>query len=281
LTLPAPVAEPRQITGKFNAHLKTALLLHADEAFWAGDHAAEGKLKDLITSKWQWIEFKGKEQIRIHNYIRLLITGNPNWLVPASHGERRHVVLDMGEEHMKDFPYFAAIDDEMANGGREALLYHLLHIDVSKIDLRDIPRTEALLDQQAETMTTEQGWWYDTLQRGVLPAGCEFSRHCPTDHLFERYLQRTTRQGARRKSSQTQLGIFLHKHVPGLRKPKLTYERLDNGLVDHGPVYVFPPLKECREAYAKHLQQTVKWDDPEADWVTEPCPNAFNRVERW
>jgi uncharacterized protein DUF5906 len=38
-----PIADPRFITGRFNSHLVSCLLLHADEAFWAGDHAAEGK----------------------------------------------------------------------------------------------------------------------------------------------------------------------------------------------------------------------------------------------
>jgi hypothetical protein len=44
-----PIADPRYITGRFNSHLVKCLLLHCDEGFWAGDKAAEGKLKDLIT----------------------------------------------------------------------------------------------------------------------------------------------------------------------------------------------------------------------------------------
>jgi Family of unknown function (DUF5906) len=72
------------------------LLLHADEGFWAGDHAAEGKLKDLITGETQWIEFKGKDLIRVRNYIRLFVTGNSEWLVPAGYGERRFAIFDMG-----------------------------------------------------------------------------------------------------------------------------------------------------------------------------------------
>jgi hypothetical protein len=266
------VSAPHLITGRFNAHLKATLLLHADEAFWAGDHAAEGRLKDLVTNDKQNIEFKGKEMIEVGNYVRLLITGNAEWQVPAGYGERRFFVFDMGEEHTKDFKYFAAIDAEMDNGGREALLYHLLNIDLSKINLRDIPQTKALLDQQIATMTPEQGFWYDPLSRGTLPAGCEEARSCPADHLFERYLQKATRQGARRRSLQTQFGTFLHKHVPGLMKTKLTYRRVGEhgyGFDERGPVYIFPPLKECRAAFAKKMKQSIAWDDPDADWVIE------------
>ena len=34
------VASPRYITGQFNSHMASLLVLHADEAFWAGDKAA-------------------------------------------------------------------------------------------------------------------------------------------------------------------------------------------------------------------------------------------------
>jgi hypothetical protein len=63
---------PRYITGRFNSHLADCLLLHADEAFWAGDHAAEGKLKDLVTGHDHFIEYKGKEPVRVQNFVRLL-----------------------------------------------------------------------------------------------------------------------------------------------------------------------------------------------------------------
>src|SRR4029079_7777191 len=48
------VSDPRFVVGRFNSHLVSCLLLHCDEAFWAGDHAAEGKLKDLVTGDHQF-----------------------------------------------------------------------------------------------------------------------------------------------------------------------------------------------------------------------------------
>jgi hypothetical protein len=151
------VADPRYITGQFNSHMISLLMLHADEGFWAGDKKAEGKLKDLITGDKHPIEFKGKEAFWIYNFVRLLVTGNPDWQVPAGFDERRFAVLDMGEAHRKDYPYFAAIDAEMAAGGREALLYHLLHeVDCTKVNLRQIPHTAALLEQKLETASAEQ-----------------------------------------------------------------------------------------------------------------------------
>ena len=128
----ALVADPRFVTGRFNSHLVSCLLLHCDEAFWAGDHAAEGKLKDLITGSHQFIELKGKEAIRVQNFVRLFVTGNPDWVILRGFRERCFGVLDVAEDHMQDLPYFAAIDAEMDNGNREALLYFLLHFDLQK-----------------------------------------------------------------------------------------------------------------------------------------------------
>jgi hypothetical protein len=273
-----PVADSRYITGRFNSHLVSCLLLHADEAYWAGDHTAEGKLKDLVTSPSQHIEYKGLETILINNYVRLFTTGNPNWLVPAGFDERRHAVLDVGEDKMQDKKYFAAIDAEMDNGGREALLYHLLNFDLTTVDLRTIPKTEALVEQQIASLTSEQSWWLDTLMSGELPWGCDVPNECPANRLFDRYITRATLQGARRKSIETQVGGFLMKHVPELRKSKAYYKRwnrLKDKMVDkRGSVYVFPSLKDCRAAFAGKMGAAIKWDDAEADWETEPPPDA-------
>ena len=146
------VSEPRYVTGRFNSHMISLLMLHADEGFWAGDKRAEGKLKDLVTGKTHPIEFKGKEAFWINNYVRLFVTGNPDWVVPAGFEERRFATLDVGDEHQQDYTYFAAIDAEMEAGGREALLYHLLfEVDCSKVNLRHIPHTTALLEQKLES----------------------------------------------------------------------------------------------------------------------------------
>src|SRR5205814_1636042 len=135
-----------------------------------------GKLKDLVTGDQHFIEPKGIDPIRLRNYIRLFVTGNPNWLVPAGFEERRFAVLDVAEEHMQDGAYFAAIDEEMRSGGREALLHFLLNFDLLQVNLRQIPKTAALLEQKIQSATPEQAWWLDMLQCGQLPDGA--AREC-------------------------------------------------------------------------------------------------------
>ena len=284
-----PVSDPRFVTGRFNSHLASCLLLHCDEAFWAGDHEAEGKLKDLITGQQHLIEFKGKEPVKVRNYVRLLVTGNPDWLVPAGLGERRFAVLDVGEGHIQDAAYFAAIDEQMDNGGREALLDHLLKFDLKGVDLRAIPKTAALLDQKISTLNPMQGWWLDTLTRGQLPGILphESSKGywtCPSASIFDLYLHHAQRQGIRRRSLEVQVGIFLKEHVPGLRKrPRELTETQGSGVHNVGTervrdnVYYFPPLATCRKAYAERLQQDIQWPEQSdwEDWPRNPLTEKF------
>ena len=103
------------------------------------------------------LEYKGVDPIRIRNFIRLFVTGNPDWMVPAGFRDRRWAIFDIGEDQMQDNAYFAAIDEEMNNGGREALLHYLLNFDLTQVNLRVIPKTAALLDQQIESMDAGAG----------------------------------------------------------------------------------------------------------------------------
>ena len=55
----------------------------------------------------------------------VIIASNSPFVVPAHIEERRFVCLEVGEDHMQEEEYFAAIDEEMRNGGYEALMYFL------------------------------------------------------------------------------------------------------------------------------------------------------------
>jgi hypothetical protein len=169
---------------------------------------------------------------------------------------------------MQDKAYFGAIDEQMDSGGREALLDHLLKFDLKGVDLRTIPETAALLDQKVSTLTPLQGWWLDTLTRGELPEllsddGPTGIGTCFVSSIFDSYLDHAQKQGVRRRSLEVQMGIFLNKHVPELRRR----ERVTEGLRDY--VYDFPPLAACRKAYADSLQQDIKWPE-NASWTEGP-----------
>jgi hypothetical protein len=272
------VSNLRHIVGNFNAHMVACLLLHSEEAFWAGDKQGEGRIKDLITGTHHPIEYKGKDVFMVDNQIRLLITGNPDWMVPASLEARRFAVFEISDEHQQDKPYFAAIAEEMNNGGREALLYELLNFDLSQVDLRTVPLTDALLDQKLESLSIEEAWWVELMQSGRLPRGMDDANACSSKALFEHYQETAQKRGTSRRSIETQIGKFLKRMVPGLQRRVLTYKlynsREDMHVRDEtGSTYEFPPLFECRAAFERLLNQKVEWTGPD-EWFDREAKTA-------
>ncbi len=262
----ALVADSRYIVGRFNAHLANCLLLQLDEATWGGDHAAAGKLKDLITGEWQYIEYKGKEPVKVKNYLRLLVTGNNNWLVPAGLEERRFAVLDMGDDRRQNHAYFQAIEDELDAGGRGKLLHYLLNLDLKELrDLRQIPRTAALAEQQVASMAPEQQWWLDVLHRGVLPGDERGVGEAPTHTLYEHYLERMQRVGVTRKHSETGFGIALKRMVPGLLRNRRSLTTMAG--TDRFYVYEFPSLVICRKEFERITGDSDPTQDTPSEWA--------------
>lgn len=257
------VDDPRYITGQFNAHMATCLLLQADEAVWAGDKAAEGRLKGLITSTMQQIESKGVDPIRLDNYVRVVMTSNEDWVVPAGKDERRFCVLDVNPRCAKNAAYFREMDAELDAGGREALLHDLLAFDLSKIDLRQFPRTEALLEQKIRSLDSIDQWWLGRLMDGTTTGdGREWLRDIPKKWLLGDYIATSERTGIKRKAAETELGMRLHKIVPGIRTARL--------YVDFSPserrrtwCFRLPDLNACREAFAAAMEQPIRWPDPD------------------
>jgi hypothetical protein len=145
------IAQSKHLTGHFNSHLLHCSVLHADEAFFAGDRSNEGVLKALITEPTILIEPKGIDPFAIPNCLHIIMSSNSDWVIPASAEARRYAVFDVDPVHMQDRPYFAAIVNEMENGGQEALLHLLQNRDLSHFDIRAVPQTGALAEQKAHS----------------------------------------------------------------------------------------------------------------------------------
>lgn len=161
----------RYLTSNFNGHLENCLLFVLDEAFWSGDKQAEGVLKDLITGQSHVIEHKGKEPYTVENCTRVCILGNEEWLVPATQDERRFAVFDVGDARKQDRTFFKNMREGMEAGGYSILLRYLMEYDLSKIDVNEAPKTDALLDQKISSLEPFHQWWHDCLTEGRLVGG--------------------------------------------------------------------------------------------------------------
>lgn len=254
-----PVDDPRYITGQFNAHMASCLLLQGEEAVWAGDKAAEGRLKGLITSEFQMIEQKGIDPIRLRNYVRLLMTSNEDWVIPAGADERRFCVLDVHPRCAQNHDYFAEMDDELARGGRARLLHDLLTFDISVINLRQAPRTQALLEQKLRSFDQIESWWYNRLLEGSPTRGMEgWPEWVPNAALFSDYVKAAEEIGVRRKRDPAAFGVKLGKLVPGLTRARPRIE-IEPGMAKRVWGLVLPPLEACRSAFEGLLGQSVDW----------------------
>jgi hypothetical protein len=128
----------------------------------------EGFLKGLITEHEIAIEPKNKNLFRVKNYLHIYMSSNSAWVVPAGINSRRFFVLLVSDQRLRDFAYFRALAHEMDNGGVEAMLWDLLHRDISCFDPREIPLTNELKTQQLLTLEVLPRWWIDVLDRGFL-----------------------------------------------------------------------------------------------------------------
>ena len=164
------VSRAEAVTGNFNRHLESTLLLQADEAYWAGAKSSEGALKDLLTNDRIQIERKGVDSYSAPNYTRVLFTSNENFVVPASLDERRFAVFDVGQSRQQDSEYFDGLDRWYKSGGASALIHYLRNFDLSNLNLRLVPQTMALQDQKLMTLDTVDSWILNCLQNGEIRA---------------------------------------------------------------------------------------------------------------
>lgn len=279
------IDDPKHLVGSFNSHMASCLFLQADEAVWAGDKQAEGKLKSLVTSSVHLIEKKGVDAVPIRNLIRLMMTSNNDWVVPAGPEERRFPVFDVGDGCMQDRAYFAKLHYELDHGGREHLLAYLLGFPLDEVDLNTLPRTEALFEQKVNSFEPHVAWWYDCLRRGGIVANQrEWPYEAASEAVYRSYETYAERLGVRRKLTPAQLGIALRKLVPppGLKAGKVYVEDPEYGPAGEvihnadGSVprkrvngYALPGLTKCRKAFEAFVRHDgIEW--PDDDLHTRP-----------
>ena len=256
------VSNLRHLVGNFNAHLHDALVLFADEVSWIGDRQAEGVLKMLVTEPFIPIERKGRDVITAKNHLHILIASNHEWVVPAEFDDRRFLVIDVSDEHVRDIEYFRAIVDQMKAGGLAAMLHDLQQLDLSGIDLRQAPATEALREQKRFSMTPQQRWWFEKLNSGELLPGHEnWPLEVLRENLHRDFVETMRSLAAKDGATPTELGIHLRKLLPS------GYPRKSQRMVElfpgHGKEkkwhWGLPCLSECRAHFDRLTRTEHEW----------------------
>lgn len=264
------VSSPKELTGSFNAHQEGRLLIQVEEAFFAGDKTTIGRLKTMITAPTVRIERKFMDSFSIANFARLLITSNEKWVVPADEGERRFMVLNVSTEHAQDRACFGSMMKQMLDeGGCERLLHHLKNEVAVDWDIISRPlATDALRDQQLQSMDPERRWMFDLLSTCAIPGDESGEGTARADDVYRSYQQFLQNHGAGRRASQESLGHFLRAF--GVKRRR---KRTDSAGRPY--FYDFPPLTECRATFALGLATPPKWDELVSEW--QPNDPLFGR----
>lgn len=148
-------ANASHITGQFNWHFRDKLFMIAEEGLFAGNSREDSILKELITGSSLLMEPKGIDAFQMENFLRIVIISNEEWVVNASSDERRYFVTEASNKYKDNILYFKAIIEQMENGGKEAMMYDLLHFEPQTEAgwdiLRQPPKTDALSQQVTQS----------------------------------------------------------------------------------------------------------------------------------
>ena len=235
-------------TGRFNYHLKDKILVFVDEAIWTGDKSAEGLIKGYVTESTMQIESKGVNAVDLRNHMRFIIASNNDYIVPSSHDERRFFVVDVSPHLRGNYEYFKSLAYQMGNGGREAMLYDLLQREHSMSNIRNFPRTEALLDQMMYSASTVEKFWYSLLTTGEMEA--EIIR----DEFYKQYCKFASQIRDRHPDIREVFGKKLKEMCQDIRDARPTINN------KRERVYQIPSLEVCRRLFEERVGMKIKWD---------------------
>jgi hypothetical protein len=245
-----PVSDSNMLTGQFTGHLQHCCFLFVDEAFWAGDHKAEGRLKSLITEPTITIRPLYVQGFQVRNMLHIMMASNNDWVVPAGHGSRRYAVFKVSDERLRDFPYFKDLNAEIDGGGTEAMLYDLLQMDLGEWHPKQIYETAALVEQKGHSLRGLDAWIEAMLQEGALPKPLpKYPNRCLSGDLLEaaKEFDRYTNSAKVAARLQAVLGVEAF-----------------NTKVARG--WAFPELAECRRLWASRNGGTWRWHRDAEEW---------------
>jgi hypothetical protein len=259
----------KHLTGDFNAELGNTVFLFADEAFNAKDKKANSILKALITEDTFTLEKKGVDAIMARNHLHIMMASNERHVIPAGLQARRYLVLEVSDAKIQDPEYFTPLWDGLENGGTEAMLFDLLHMDLGSWNpMHGVPKTTALVGQQADNLPTihrhvlsmlqsaqahgaiqtkspaTPGWVFISTARFMeafeLKKGCE--------QIVAKYLKHCCAEGP--------------KQAKPIRETNNTTGKQERGLW-------LPPLSEARRYFNVYTGVSFPYSTDGVDWETE------------
>ncbi len=261
----APLSSITELVSNFNYHLKNAVLIHANEALWGGNKKELGTVKAMITEQTCLIEGKGKDRIVVRNFKHVIMSSNEDWPVHLDPDDRRFLVIRVSEKHKEDHAYFKAIQEQLNEGGYEALLYDLLHEDLISYNPRKLPASADSFSIKMRSAESVHRYIYEALCEGAFYIGKipetdnpVWQSPIPKDSVYQDYVEWCKKNGEEIVSKEL-FGRILKK--------LLTVEDIRPGGETRQRCYKFTSKSKAQEDFSKAFKEDPYriFDDYEKD----------------
>jgi len=193
-----------------------------------------------------------------------VILSNEDWVVPASHDERRFAFFDVGDGRKQDQAFFGRMIEGMEQGGYAALMRYLMDYDFSGIDVNTAPVTPGLLSQKIESADPLRQFWYSCLRKGHIPetdydGGWPTPEGGPVKSVECQVIQDAFKREliTRRIKSRVPAEVAVGRTMASLGVPHRR-QRVDGKRVY---AYDVPSLKQCREKWDLVMGQPEEWPE--------------------
>lgn len=240
------ISSREHLTGKFNSHLARTVFLFADEAYYPGDKDVEGILKQLISEERMPTEAKFRDVGLSKNFLHIAMSTNQDWVIPAHEDSRRYFINEVDNQYAKNQTtdakrksYFDTLWGCMSNGGREAMVYDLLRMDLTNWHPRDsMPDTDEMHRQVYLSLRPEKRVALTFIDEGVLPGTTNTTgEYKATSSRLQDYLDKLE-PTCNKMSMKKRMQVFKTLGVERRREAK-------------GMFWVFPSLDEMKKNWEK------------------------------
>jgi hypothetical protein len=223
--------------------------------------------------------------------LNVTMLSNSAHFIPVSDTARRFFVPTVSAARRGDHEYFAGLQEELDNGGYEALLYHLLHeVDLTGFNVRKVPQTEGLRRQRDRSLPPLDAWWCELLETGTLWGADPKAPHCAVSNRYQRLVKVPVYYVGTPIRQVTQFGIFdqarqieprlrtyTNDRALGLFLSEMGCDNAKKVLRRQG--WTFPPLLQCRTEWEARYPGW-NWRNPDLkEWQAEETDSDVREIE--
>jgi len=149
---------------RFSESRHRKLCINFDEAESKKMFSENENIKGLITSPYLNYEQKGLTPIRVRSFSRVITTTNNRAPLKISQNDRRWCAFEMCEKFVKNKKHWDSFYHWLDQSENIRCIYdYLMSVDLSCVDLKDIPDTDALNEIKQACLPLEIKWVVDLI----------------------------------------------------------------------------------------------------------------------